>query len=133
MTKKIEHIGIAVKDADQAIARYTAMLGAPPYKEEEVPSEGVRTIFFRVGETKIELLVALGPESPIARFIDRRGEGIHHIAFAVKDIHAEMERYRAAGYTLLNEAPKHGADDKKICFIHPKSTGGVLIELCMDA
>lgn len=129
---KIEHIGIAVKDLDAAKATYEMLLGKPPYKEEVVESEGVTTSFFATGESKIELLAANNPESPIAKFLKKRGEGIHHIAFNVKDIKTEMERLRKEGFVLLNEQPKKGADNKMVAFLHPKSSHGVLIELCQD-
>ena len=129
---KIEHIGIAVKDLDAAKATYEMLLGKPPYKEEVVESEGVTTSFFATGESKIELLAANNPESPIAKFLKKRGEGIHHIAFNVKDIKTEMERLRKEGFVLLNEQPKKGADNKLVAFLHPKSSHGVLIELCQD-
>lgn len=130
--KKIEHLGIAVKDLAAANKTYEALLGKAPYKQEAVESEGVITSFFEVGPNKIELLAATDPGSPIAKFIEKRGEGIHHIAFDVEDIRAEMERLRAAGFTILNEEPKHGADNKLICFVHPKGTNGVLVELCQE-
>lgn len=130
--KNIEHIGIAVKNLDEAEAKYTMLLGQPPYKREGVESEGVMTSFFKVGESKIELLEATKPESAIAKFIEKRGEGIHHIAYEVEDIHAAMEHYREQGFRLLNEAPKHGADNKLVCFIHPKDNHGVLTELCQE-
>ena len=128
----IEHIGIAVADLEVAEAKYTSLLGSPPYKREAVESEGVMTSFFKVGDTKIELLVATRPDSAIAKYIEKRGEGMHHIAYAVDDIHAAMEDYRQKGFRLLNEAPKPGADNKLICFIHPKDNHGVLTELCME-
>jgi methylmalonyl-CoA/ethylmalonyl-CoA epimerase len=130
--RKIEHIGIAVKDLDAANALYTKLFGAPPYKQEAVESEGVMTSFFMNGPNKIELLVATNPDSPIAKFIEKKGEGIHHIAFDVEDIHAEMARLKAEGFILLNETPKKGADNKLICFLHPKGTNGVLVELCQE-
>lgn len=130
--KKIEHIGIAVKDLATSNALFSKLLNSSPYKIEEVISEGVRTSFFRVGENKIELLEAMHGESPIARFIEKRGEGIHHIAFEVEDILAEMARLEAEGFVLLNKEPKEGADNKLICFLHPSSTNGVLIELCQE-
>jgi len=130
--KNIEHIGIAVKDLAKSNELFTRLLGVSPYKSEAVASEHVTTSFFRKGETKIELLEADAPESAIARYIEKRGEGIHHIAFEVEDIHAEMERMRAEGFTLLNEAPKKGADNKLVCFIHPKSANGILVELCQE-
>jgi methylmalonyl-CoA/ethylmalonyl-CoA epimerase len=130
--KKIEHIGIAVKNLAEAEKTYTALLGIAPYKREAVESEYVTTSFFKVGETKIELLEATSPESAIAKFIEKKGEGIHHIAYAVTDIHAEMKRLKEQGFVLLNEAPKKGADNKLICFVHPKNAGGVLTELCQE-
>lgn len=129
---KIEHIGIAVKDLEAANEVYTKLFGETPYKTEVVESEGVSTSFFKVGESKIELLEATKPESAIAKFIDKKGEGIHHIAFAVNDIKAEMERMRNEGFIVLNDQPKKGADNKLVCFLHPKSTNGVLIELCQE-
>lgn len=130
--EKIEHIGIAVKNITEANKVYEALLGIAPYKTEKVASEGVETSFFRVGESKIELLEATSPDSPIAKFIEKRGEGIHHIAFAVKDIKSEMARLQKQDFVLLNELPKIGADNKLVAFLHPKSTKGVLIELCQE-
>ena len=130
--KKIEHIGIAVKDIQAASKLYEKLFKAGPFKEELVEGEGVRTLFFQMGESKIELLEATTPESPIARFIDKKGEGIHHIAFEVEDLLAEMKRLEEEGFTLLNKEPKRGADNKMICFLHPRDTHGVLIELCME-
>ncbi|HRW75537.1 MAG: methylmalonyl-CoA epimerase [Lewinellaceae bacterium] len=132
MLNQVEHIGIAVRDLADANALYTRLLGVEPYKMEEVETEGVMTSFFRTGETKIELLMATRPDSPIAAYLDKRGEGIHHIAFDVADIHAEMARLKQEGFRLLNDEPKRGADNKLICFIHPKSAGGVLVELCQS-
>lgn len=132
MINHIEHIGIAVKNLDQANALYAQLLDSQPYKREAVESEMVMTSFFQKGPNKIELLEAMHPDSPIARFIEKKGEGIHHIAFDVDDIHAEMARLKAAGFQLLNEKPKRGADQKLICFVHPKSAQGVLIELCQQ-
>ena len=129
---KIEHIGIAVKNLSQSVEIYQRLLNADCYKTETVETEKVRTAFFRTGENKIELLEATSPESPIARFLEKKGEGIHHVAFAVDDILAEMERLRAEGFTLLNEQPKKGADNKMVCFVHPKDANGVLIELCQE-
>ncbi len=129
---KIEHIGIAVKDLETSNALFAQLLGKPHYKIEEVASENVNTSFFQTGESKIELLQATDPESPIAKFIARKGEGIHHIAFEVADIHSEMKRLQAEGFRLLNEEPKRGADNKLICFLHPKSANGVLVELCQS-
>jgi methylmalonyl-CoA/ethylmalonyl-CoA epimerase len=128
----IEHIGIAVKDLSAAEALYSTLLNTVPYKRETVESEQVATSFFKINQTKIELLEATGPESAIARFIEKKGEGVHHIAFEVEDILAEMERLRDAGFTLLNDLPKQGADNKLVCFVHPKSANGVLIELCQE-
>lgn len=130
--KKIEHIGIAVKNLTEANKIYEALLGIPPYKFEKVESEGVETSFFKCGESKIELLEASNKESPIAKFIEKRGEGIHHIAFAVEDIYSEMERLKKEGFILLNEVPKKGADNKLVAFLHPKSANGVLVELCQE-
>lgn len=129
---KIEHIGIAVKDLDQSCDLYEKLLGVPAYKRESVTSEGVSTAFFLTGENKIELLAATVKDSPVAAFLEKRGEGIHHIAFDVDDIKAEMERLRNNGFVLLNDEPKPGADNKMICFVHPKGTNGVLIELCQE-
>ena len=130
--RKIEHIGIAVKDLEAANEVYTKLFGDAPYKTETVESEGVSTSFFKIGESKVELLEATKEDSAIAKFIERKGEGIHHIAFAVSDIKAEMERMRNEGFIVLNDAPKKGADNKLVCFLHPKSTNGVLIELCQE-
>ena len=129
---KIEHIGIAVKDLDSAILTYEKLFGAPSYKQEEVASEGVKTAFFKNGPNKIELLEATNDESPIAKFIAKKGEGIHHIAFDVDDIIAEISRLKNEGFIVLNEIPKKGADNKLVAFLHPKSTNGVLIELCQE-
>jgi methylmalonyl-CoA/ethylmalonyl-CoA epimerase len=130
--KKIEHIGIAVSNLEEASVIYEKLFGAPAYKEEEVASEGVKTSFFISGPNKIELLEATNPESPIAKFIAKKGEGIHHIAFEVDDISAEIERLKSEGFIVLNENPKKGADNKLVAFLHPKSTNGVLIELCQE-
>lgn len=130
--RKIEHIGIAVKDINASNALFEKLLGIPPYKEEEVASEGVRTSFFMNGPNKIELLEATNPESPIAKFLEKKGEGIHHIAFDVEDITAEIERLKNEGFTVLNESPKRGADNKLVAFLHPKGTNGVLVELCQE-
>ncbi|WP_288427723.1 methylmalonyl-CoA epimerase [uncultured Spirosoma sp.] len=132
MLTNIEHIGIAVRDLAQANALYTRLLNVPPYKQETVESEGVTTSFFRVNQTKLELLEATNPDSTIARFLEKRGEGVHHIAIEVDDIQTEMERLRNEGFILLNEQPKPGADNKLVCFVHPKTTNGVLIELCQE-
>ena len=129
---KIEHIGIAVKNLENANALFSILLNANHYKIEKVEEEKVSTSFFKMGESKIELLEATGPESPIAKFIEKKGEGIHHIAFEVADIKAEMKRLQGEGFTLLSEEPKKGADNKLICFLHPKGTNGVLIELCQE-
>jgi len=129
---KIEHIGIAVKDLAAANEVYTNLFGETPYKTEKVESEGVATSFFKVGESKIELLEATNTDSAIHKFIEKKGEGIHHIAFAVNDINAEMERMRSEGFIVLNDQPKKGADNKLVCFLHPKTTNGVLIELCQE-
>ncbi len=129
---KIEHIGIAVKDLEAANKVYTKLFGMPPYKTEIVESENVSTSFFKVGESKIELLEAIDSESTIAKFIEKRGEGIHHIAYAVDDIVIEIKRLKAEGFVVLNEEPKKGADNKLVCFLHPKSTNGVLVELCQE-
>jgi methylmalonyl-CoA/ethylmalonyl-CoA epimerase len=130
--KKIEHIGIAVKDIEASSRLYEKLFQAAPYKTETVDSEHVKTAFFKLGESKIELLQATGSESAIDGFIEKRGEGIHHIAFEVEDIHAEMERLQREGFRLIHKEPKRGADNKLICFLHPKDTNGVLIELCME-
>lgn len=129
---KIEHIGIAVKDLEKSNALFAQLLGKPHYKIEEVASEHVNTSFFQTGESKIELLEATSSDSPIARFLDKKGEGIHHIAFEVADIYSEMKRLEAEGFQLLNESPKPGADNKLVCFLHPKSANGVLVELCQS-
>jgi methylmalonyl-CoA/ethylmalonyl-CoA epimerase len=129
---RIEHIGIAVKDLKDAIEIYEQMLNTPCYKTELVASENVDTAFFRVGESKIELLEATSSDSAIAKYIDKKGQGIHHIAFEVENIEAEMKRLEALGFQLLNEKPKQGADNKLVCFVHPKTTNGVLIELCQE-
>ena len=130
--KKIEHIGIAVKSLEKSNELFAALLGKPHYKVEEVKSENVKTSFFKSGPNKIELLEATNPESPIAKFIDKKGEGIHHIAFAVSDIKSEIKRLQKEGFTVLNKVPKKGADNKLVVFLHPKSTNGVLIELCQE-
>ena len=128
----IEHIGIAVKNLSFSNDLFTKLLGTSPYKQEGVESEGVMTSFFQMGQTKIELLEATNPESPIAKFIEKKGEGIHHIAFEVSDILTEMARLKSEGFILLNEIPKRGADNKLVCFLHPKGTNAVLIELCQS-
>ena len=132
MDYKVEHIGIAVKDLTTSIPLFEQLLGSPCYKTETVDSEAVNTAFFLQQSTKIELLESSNPEGPIAKFIDKKGEGMHHIAFEVPDIVAEMGRLKKLGFTLLNETPKKGADHKLICFVHPKETNGVLIELCQS-
>jgi len=129
---RIEHIGIAVKDLTAAEDVYARLLGEGPYKRETVESEGVVTSFFRTGPNKIELLESTRADGPIAKAIEKRGEGIHHVAFEVADIRAEMARLKAAGFILLNEEPKRGADNKLVCFVHPKSAQGVLVELCQE-
>ena len=129
---RIEHIGIAVKDLDKAENIYAQLLGTASYKREVVESEGVITSFFKTGPNKIELLESTRPDGPIAKAIEKRGEGIHHIAFEVEDIYAEMERLKSDGFILLNEEPKRGADNKLVCFVHPKSANGVLVELCQE-
>lgn len=129
---KIEHIGIAVKDLKEANEIYSKLFGYEHYKTEEVESEGVATSFFKCGESKIELLEATNEDSAIAKFIEKRGEGIHHIAYAVDDIKAEMKRLEEEGFRLLNKEPKIGADNKWVAFLHPKSANGVLVELCQD-
>ena len=130
--KKIEHIGIAVKNLDEANKTYEKLFGYTYYKTEEVESEGVRTSFFTCGESKIELLEGTNPDSPISKYIDKKGEGIHHIAYAVDDIEKEMRRLAEEGFRILNEKPKKGADNKLVVFLHPKSANGVLVELCQD-
>ena len=130
--KKIEHLGIAVKNLEEANKTYAKLFNQEPYKLETVESEGVSTSFFKVGENKIELLEATNPNSAIAKYIAKKGEGIHHVAFDVDDIYAEMERLKNEGFVILNEEPKKGADNKLVCFVHPKSANGVLIELCQD-
>jgi methylmalonyl-CoA/ethylmalonyl-CoA epimerase len=132
MLENIEHIGIAVKNAEESMKLFNALLNTKPYKEEAVMSENVRTIFYKTGETKIELLESNSNDSAIAKFIEKKGEGIHHIAFAVKDIYAEIERLKTEGFVFVNETPKKGADNKLIVFLHPKSSNGVLIELCQE-
>ncbi len=132
MMLRIEHIGIAVSDMAKAEEIYAKLLGAPSYKREVVESEGVITSFFRAGPNKIELLESTSPDGPIAKAITKRGEGIHHIAFEVEDIRAEMARLKAEGFQLLSEEPKQGADNKLVCFVHPKSANGVLVELTQE-
>ena len=129
---KVEHIGIAVKDLKNSNELFSKLFNQQPYKIEAVASENVSTSFFQVGETKIELLEATHPDSAIAKFIEKRGEGIHHIAFEVSDIEAEITRLKNEGFTILNDTPKNGADNKRIVFLHPKTTNGVLVELCEE-
>ncbi len=129
---KIEHLGIAVKDLEASNTLYQKLLGQAPYKTETVESEQVSTSFFKIGESKIELLQATGTQSAIAKYIDKKGEGIHHIAFAVEDIEAEVDRLKAEGFQPISDKPKRGADNKLVFFFHPKSTNGVLIELCQE-
>ncbi len=128
----IEHIGIAVKNIEASNDLFKKLFGKPHYKEEAVENEGVKTSFFKVGSNKIELLEATNEDSPIAKFIAKKGEGIHHIAFDVDDIHEEIERLKSEGFTVLNETPKQGADNKLVAFLHPKTSNGVLIELCQE-
>ncbi|MCT4583136.1 MAG: methylmalonyl-CoA epimerase [Flavobacteriales bacterium] len=130
--KNIEHIGIAVKDMNVSEELFSKLLNVNSYKTEKVESEGVETVFFQTGETKVELLAATREDSPIAKFIEKKGEGIHHIAFEVADIDAEIERLEKEGFKLINTTPKDGADNKRIAFLHPKSTNGVLIEICQE-
>lgn len=132
MFKKIEHIGIAVKNANASVALFNSLFQSNPYKTEIVESEQVNTIFYQIGPNKIELLEATSAESTIAKFIDKKGEGIHHIAYEVEDIGVEMERLKKEGFQFIHEQPKKGADNKLIAFLHPKSTNGVLIELCQE-
>jgi methylmalonyl-CoA/ethylmalonyl-CoA epimerase len=130
--KHIEHIGIAVKDLAQSIPLFEQLLGTDCYKRERVESENVETAFFQTGESKVELLQSLNPDGVIAKFIEKKGEGMHHIAFAVDDIYAQIERLKTLGFQFINEEPKPGADNKLIVFLHPKSTNGVLVELCSE-
>lgn len=129
---KIEHLGIAIKSLENSDNLFTKLLGKSNYKQESVEREGVTTSFYQLGESKIELLEATNPESPIAKFIEKKGEGIHHIAFGVEDISAEVERLKAEGFIFISEEPKDGADNKLVVFLHPKSTNGVLVELCQE-
>jgi methylmalonyl-CoA/ethylmalonyl-CoA epimerase len=129
---KIEHLGIAVKDGTASARLFELLLGVAPYKREKVESEKVETIFYTLGPNKIELLLSTDPDGTIAKFIDKKGEGFHHVAIAVDDIYAEINRLTEAGFTFVNPIPKRGADNKLICFLHPKSTNGMLIELCQD-
>jgi len=130
--RKIEHIGIAVNSLEVSNVLFEKLFGTPPYRQEEVESEGVKTSFFMNGPNKIELLEATNSNSPIAKFLEKKGEGIHHIAFDVKDILAEIDRLKDEGFVVLNETPKKGADNKLVAFLHPKGTNGVLIELCQE-
>ncbi|KPQ19099.1 MAG: methylmalonyl-CoA epimerase Epi [Algoriphagus marincola HL-49] len=130
--RKIEHIGIAVSDLEKSNELFHKLLGKSHFKTEMVQGEGVETSFFQVGETKVELLQATRPDSPIAKYLERKSEGIHHIAFDVEDIHAEVERLKGEGFEILNETPKEGADNKLVVFLHPRSTNGVLVELCQE-
>lgn len=132
MIKKIEHLGIAVKDLSVAIPLYEKLFQTPCYKTESVESEGVKTAFFQIGESKIELLEASNPESPIAKFLEKRGAGFHHVAFEVSDIDEEIKRLSNEGFQLIHATPKDGADNKRIAFLHPKSSDGLLVELCME-
>lgn len=132
MIKKIEHLGIAVESISASLPVYESLLGTACYKIEEVESEGVRTAFLQVGESKIELLEATNPDSAIAKFLSKKGKGIHHIAFDVDDIHAEITRLTAEGFELIHTSPKDGADNKLIAFLHPKSTDHILVELCQE-
>lgn len=130
--KNLEHIGIAVRNLEEAELLFGKLLGTEPYKREEVGSEGVITSFFRVGDIKIELLAATNPDSPIARFIEKKGPGIHHLAFEVEDLDKSLQEKQTAGFELINKQPKDGADNKRIAFLHPSSTGGVLTEMCQE-
>lgn len=130
--RKIEHLGVAVSNLEKAIVLYEKLLNTPCYKIEEVGSEFVKTAFFKVGESKIELVAATSPESTIAKYIEKRGEGIHHIAFDVEDIEKEIERLESEGFQLIQRTPKNGADNKMIAFLHPKSTNSMLVELCQE-
>lgn len=132
MFGKIEHLGIAVKSLEEANEVYTKLLGRKPYKNESVASEAVETSFFMTGENKIELLAATNENSAIAKYVEKRGEGIHHVAFAVEDIKAELSRLEKEGFQILNKEPKRGADNKWVAFVHPKGTNGVLVELCQE-
>lgn len=129
---KVEHIGIAVRELSKSVPLFEKLLNTPCYKTEQVASEQVATAFFKTGDTKIELLESSHAEGVIARFVEKKGEGLHHIAFEVEDIEAEMKRLAGEGFVLLNDKPKQGADNKLVCFLHPKDTNGVLIELCME-
>lgn len=130
--ERLEHIGIAVKDINTANTLFSALLGRSAYKTEVVESEGVRTSFFEISGLKVELLEATRPDSPIAKFIEKRGEGIHHLAFEVANIEESLDEYKAKGFELINDKPKNGADNKRIAFLHPRTTNGVLVELCQE-
>ena len=130
--KRIEHLGIAVQNLEDAIPTFEALLNTPCYKKEGVASEGVMTAFFQVGQSKIELLEATNPDSPIAKFLSKNGPGFHHVAFEVDNIEAEIKRLQLAGFTLIHEVAKDGADNKRIAFLHPKSTNGLLVEICQE-
>jgi methylmalonyl-CoA/ethylmalonyl-CoA epimerase len=132
MITNLEHIGIAVANEQEAVALFTKLLGRSPYKEEIVEREGVKTIFLELANVKLELLVALNEDSPVAKFIQQRGQGIHHLAFEVDDIRTQMQQASVDGFKLLADAPKAGADNKEIVFLHPKTTGGVLVEFCQE-
>ena len=132
MLKKIEHLGIAVVSIKESLKMYESLLGASCYKLESVESEGVKTAFLQIGESKIELLEATNSDSPIAKFLSKRGKGIHHIAFETDDIEAEIKRLVVQGFELIHQTPKDGADNKRIAFLHPKSTDGILVELCQE-
>lgn len=132
MMNKIEHLGIAVQNIEESLKVYEALLGAKCYKTETVESEGVKTAFLQVGESKIELLEATNPESPIAKFLEKKGKGIHHIAFDVSNIESEISRLEELGFELIHKTPKDGADNKRIAFLHPKSTDGILVEMCQE-
>jgi methylmalonyl-CoA/ethylmalonyl-CoA epimerase len=132
MLRKIEHLGIAVKSIDDSLKTFETLLGTTCYKTEEVISEGVKTAFLQIGESKIELLEATNPDSPIAKYLEKKGPGIHHIAFDVEDIYKEIDRLSAEGFTLIHSSPKDGADNKLIAFLHPKSTESILVELCQE-
>jgi methylmalonyl-CoA/ethylmalonyl-CoA epimerase len=132
MIKKIEHLGIAVKDLSVSIPLYEKLFQTPCYKTEAVESEGVKTAFFQIGESKIELLEASNPDSPIAKFLEKRGAGFHHVAFEVSDIDEEIKRLSNEGFQMIHTSPKDGADNKRIAFLHPKASDGLLIELCME-
>ncbi len=132
MLKKIEHLGIAVENIEESLKMYEALLGTSCYKLEAVESEGVKTAFLQIGESKIELLEATNPDSPIAKFLLKKGKGIHHIAFETNDIESEIGRLKNSGFELIHQTPKDGADNKIIAFLHPKSTDGILVELCQE-